>query len=97
MSPMALLTLRTPAILNELPIGTITPYFWTILWYSSILFGVCSEVSSSTWLFLIKIAEESPKLPTISLLFMTKAARQVVPSCKLLSAAFVRNSVSSSL
>ena len=80
MSPIALLTSNTPPTLRAFPIWIITPYSCTILWYSSILVGVYSLVNSSIWLFLIKIAEESPRLAIMSLLLRMREVRQVVPS-----------------
>lgn len=62
------------------PTGKISPDLAVILLYSSILVGVCSEVTSKTWLSLTKIAVESPILEIVKAQSLIQAKRQVVPS-----------------
>ena len=77
---MDLETASTPPILIVSPTGTMSPDLEVILLYSSILVGVCSEVSSKVWLLRIKRADESPMFPIVNLPSLIRAMRQVVPS-----------------
>ena len=97
MSPMALDTDRPPPTLIVSPTGKISPYLETILLYSSILVGVCSEVTSKTWLSLTKIAVESPMLAIVKAPFLIQAKRHVVPSEYCCYCASLRNCLSRSL
>jgi hypothetical protein len=97
MSPMARLTARLPSTLAIPFFMVIRPPFYSILCYSSVLFGVYSLVNFFIWPFYFKRRPtESPMFEIVNLSFFTIERRSVDPALMWYCSAMFRNSWSSS-